>query len=98
MLSAPVMALTLGGDGGRVEPFIGEFLGFVQEFLMEEQAHLSGRIVQCEYEPRRDALDRLAEAYRRLVPLPGEVRSRTGSVQHPAARSPAGPLLREAVS
>ena len=65
---------------------------------MEEQATLSGRSVQLEFEPRRDATERLADAYRRLVPPPQEIGPRTNSVQHHAGRSSAKRLVMEAVS
>ena len=64
---------------------------------MEEQATLSGRIVQLEFEPRRDAAARLADAYRRLVPPPQEIDPGIHSVQQ-AGHSSAKVLVMEAVS
>ena len=65
---------------------------------MEEQSTLSGRSVLLEFEPRHDAAERLADAYRRLLPPPQEVRPRICPVPHPAARSSDERLAREAAS
>ena len=65
---------------------------------MEEQATVAGRSVDLQFEPRRDAAERLADAYRRLAPPPQEARAQTNTVQRHAGRSSAEQFVMEAVT